>query len=231
MEIHKTKTDCNNCPYKGLVFNKLGNSELQFLDTSRKEVIFEKGDILAEEGDIIEEFLYLKSGLLKVYRKGRGNKDQIIRIANSSDFVSLLSMFSNKTYKYSLSALEDSEVCIISADKIKEIVKTNGEFALDIISRMSYTYDEIIDSTYRIRQKQLRGRIADILLYFSEKVYFKKQFDLPLSRREIAELINMTTENVIRILSEFRKDKIIRIDKKTIEILDIERLQRINTTG
>ncbi|RLD58617.1 MAG: hypothetical protein DRJ05_07715 [Bacteroidetes bacterium] len=231
MEILGTKTDCKKCPYKNLIFNKLGNNELKFMETSRKEVIYKKGEIIAEEGSVIEEFLYLKSGLLKVYRKGRGDKDQIIRIADSSDFVSLLSMFSNKTYKYSLSALEDSEVCIIGADKIKEMVKTNGDFALDIISRMSYTYDEIIDSTYRIRQKQLRGRIAHILLYFSEKVYNRKQFELPLSRREIAELINMTTENIIRILSEFRKDKIIRIDKKTIEILDIGRLKKVNTTG
>ncbi|MBC8146427.1 MAG: helix-turn-helix domain-containing protein [Bacteroidetes bacterium] len=37
--------------------------------------------------------------------------------------------------------------------------------------------------------------------------------ELPLSRREIGELINMISENAKRILSEFRKDKII-IDVK-----------------
>lgn len=169
--------------------------------------------------------------MLKVYRKGRGHKDQIIRIAGSSDFVSLLSMFSNERYKYSLSALEDTVVCIVDAEKIKQLVKTNGAFALDVIGRMSHTYDQIIDSTYRIRQKQLRGRIAHILIYFSRTVYMNNQFDLPLSRREIAELINMTTENVIRILSEFRKDKIIGIQKKTIIINDPERLEKINASG
>jgi CRP/FNR family transcriptional regulator len=231
MEILGLKSSCKNCPYKTLVFDALDNKELDFIDNSRKEILYKKGEVIAEEGNVIEEFLYLKTGLLKVYRKGRGNKDQIIRIAGASDFVSLLSMFSNEKYKYSLSALEDTIVCVVDAEKIKNLVRTNGEFALDVIGRMSYTYDEIIDSTYRIRQKQLRGRIAHILLYFSNTVYKNDRFELPLSRREIAELINMTTENVIRILSEFRKDKIIQIEKKTIIIIDKERLEKINKTG
>ena len=48
---------------------------------------------------------------------------------------------------------------------------------------------------------------------------------------EIAELIGMTTENVIRILSEFRKDKILKIFGKTIEIIDIGRLEKISEHG
>jgi len=53
----------------------------------------------------------------------------------------------------------------------------------------------------------------------------------PLSRKEIAELIDMSTENVIRILSEFRKDNIIRIDGSCIEILNIGQLERICRFG
>jgi CRP/FNR family transcriptional regulator len=54
---------------------------------------------------------------------------------------------------------------------------------------------------------------------------------LPVSRKEIAELIGMTTENVIRILSEFRKEKIIKINGKEIEIVDFERLKMISDRG
>jgi len=41
----------------------------------------------------------------------------------------------------------------------------------------------------------------------------------------------MTTENVIRILSEFRKDKIIKINGKSIEILNMEMLERLSKSG
>ena len=54
---------------------------------------------------------------------------------------------------------------------------------------------------------------------------------MPISRKEIAELINMTTENVIRILSEFRHDGIIEIDGKTIKVIDPVLLQKICEAG
>lgn len=62
-------------------------------------------------------------------------------------------------------------------------------------------------------------------------IYIGHKFNLPISRREIAELINMTTENVIRILSEFRKDKIINIDGKGIEIINLPLLEKISELG
>ena len=56
-------------------------------------------------------------------------------------------------------------------------------------------------------------------------------FELPVSRREIAEYIGMTTENVIRTLSEFRRDKLIRINGKEIEIMDVETMKKISSFG
>jgi CRP/FNR family transcriptional regulator len=231
MEYIHSVSGCKNCPYKNLIFGALRSKEFDFLEESRKEVLFRKGDIITKEGAEIKEFLYLKSGLLKVYKTGADNKTQIIRIAGAADFISLLSMFSNDRYKYSIAAIEDTTVCIVDSEKIKTLARENGEFALELMKRMSYTYDEIIDTTYRIRQKHLRGRIAYILLYFAQKIYRQNRFELPVSRREIAELINMTTENVIRILSEFKKDGIIGIDGKMIDILDVERLEQIKKIG
>ncbi len=231
MEYIHSVAGCKNCPYRNLIFGSLRNKEYDFLEESRKEVLFKKGDIITKEGTEIKEFLYLKSGLLKVYKTGADNKTQIIRIAGAADFISLLSMFSNDRYKYSIAAIEDTTVCIVDSEKIKTLARENGEFALELMKRMSYTYDEIIDTTYRIRQKHLRGRIAYILLYFAQKIYRQNRFELPVSRREIAELINMTTENVIRILSEFKKDGIIGIDGKMIDIIDIERLEQIKKIG
>ena len=231
MEYIHSVSGCKHCPYQNLVFGALKDEELDFLEKSRKEVLFRKGDIITREGQPIKEFLYLRTGLLKVYKTGSDKKSQIIRIAGPADFVSLLSMFSNDTYKYSIAALEDTTVCIVPSKDIKYLAGLNSDFALELLKRMSYTYDEIIDSTFKIRQKHLRGRIAYILIYFAKKIYRNNRFTLPVSRREIGELINMTTENVIRILSEFKKDRIIEIEKKHITIIDLERLENIRKMG
>jgi len=69
------------------------------------------------------------------------------------------------------------------------------------------------------------------LLYFSQDIYFSPEFDLPLSRKEMAEYVGMTTENVIRTLSEFRRDGILKIYGKTIQIVNIDILKSISEFG
>jgi CRP/FNR family transcriptional regulator len=175
--------------------------------------------------------MYLKFGLVKLYKEGANHKDQILSIAKPLDYVSLLTVFTNATYQYSIAAIEDSIICSFNAETIRNMVRNNAEFGLSILEKVGKTYDEIIRSNFALRTKQVRGRIAYILLNFADSIYKKNDFELPVSRREIAELINMTTENVIRILSEFRKDEIINIDGKRIQILDPVKLKKISDLG
>ncbi len=231
MKIIPHTSNCKTCTFKSLLFTKMKDEELQFVNKDRKEMVFDKGEMIIEEGTPVKEFLYLKRGLVKLVKKGENQKERIICIARPLDYVSLLSTFSEKTYNYSISALEESSVCTINLESMKEVVKQNGAFALELLEHITRSSNFVIQSTYDIDDKHLRGRIAYILLWFSQKIYHKMKFELPISRKEIGELINMTTENVIRILSEFRKDRIITIDGKTIEILNLEMLERLSKSG
>jgi CRP/FNR family transcriptional regulator len=56
-------------------------------------------------------------------------------------------------------------------------------------------------------------------------------FDLPVSRKEISDYIGMSTANVIRTMSDFKKDGIIKVFGKTIEIVDIAKLEIISKRG
>lgn len=222
---------CKTCAYKDLLFGNLNSKELDLLNTNKKEIMFTKGEIVSREGEDIISFLYLKHGLVKLYTQSPDNKDQIISIAKPRDFISLLSMFSLSTYKYSISALEDSVVCSVEMEALKKVILGNGKFAIEIMQKMSKMYDDIIEKRFEINRKHLRGRIAYILIFFSTHIYQSDEFELPISRREIAELIEMTTENVIRILSEFRKDNIIQIDGKRIKLINPERLESVCKLG
>lgn len=223
--------NCEQCVLRTLVFNNVTNDEMQNMCASKMETHYKKGQIVVSEGDEIKDFFYLKDGLVKIYKRIHNDKDQILSIAKSFDFVGMLTVFSDTNYHYSIAAIEDSTVCYVKLDFIKNLVKKNGQFALDLLDKMSRTSDDIIKVKLDISKKNLRGRIAYILLFFSEKIYSGLVFDLPISRKEIAELIDMTTENVIRILSEFRKDKIIKINGKTIEIINPEMLRKICEVG
>lgn len=231
MEVLPITSSCKSCTLKSLLFTKMTNDELEYINNYRQEIVFSKGELIIQEGHQINEFLYLKKGLVKLVKKGENQRERIISIARPMDFVSLLSTFSDKYYQFSITALEESIVCSIELDSMKFVIQKNGGFALELLEHVTRSSNLVIQSTYDIDDKHLRGRIAYILLWFSNKIYHSNKFSLPISRREIGELINMSTENVIRILSEFKKDGIVRIEGKSIEIGNKELLEKLSKSG
>ena len=225
------KCSCADCRFRDVVFAYLEKDMVDKLCENMSERSYQKGDLINVEGDPISEFRYLKKGLVKVFRTSPSGDEQVITITRPFEFVSNISIFTEDRYKYSVSALEDSMVCIVRLDFIKEVFSTNGNFAMGLLTRISKINDKIITQTLDIRSKNLAGRVAYVLLYFTKDIYNSRVFDLPVSRKEIADFISMSTANVIRTLSDFRKDGIIRVFGKTIEIIDIEKLEIISKRG
>jgi CRP/FNR family transcriptional regulator len=197
----------------------------------KKETEHKKGEVIINAGDPVVDFTYLKEGLVKLYKINEQGKEQIISFAKPMDFVSILSVFSEHEYQYSVMAIEDSVTCNISFEVIMLLINNNPGFASNMLSKMSRISDKLILENLEIRDKNLRGRVAYLLLYFSNHVYQRPDFELPVSRKEMGNFIGMSTENVIRALSDFRKSNIIKIFGKVIEIIDLEKLNQIARLG
>ncbi|HEX2920419.1 MAG TPA: Crp/Fnr family transcriptional regulator [Bacteroidales bacterium] len=231
MDENKRSCLCQDCDFRNIAFGNLDDESITALCNVKEEQFFKKGEIINHEGEKINNFKYLQSGLVKLYRRLSSGEEQIITITRPFEFVSNMSIFSEERYQYSVSALEDSVICIIKLDFIKELFVKNGAFAIGLLNKISKINDKIITQTLDIRQKNLVGRVAYVLLYFSKDIYKSKVFDLPVSRKEIADYIGMSTANVIRTMSDFKREELIGIYGKTIEILNIEKLEIISKRG
>lgn len=228
---HKKKCGCLSCELRNVAFSSLNDEDIALICDAREEFSYSKGEVIHGEGDLIQDFKYLKNGLVKLYRETDEGDEQIITITRPFEFVSNISVFHEDRYRYSLSALEDSIVCCIRIDLIRDMITRNGSFALNLMTVMSRTSENIISLGLEIRKRNLAGRIAYVLLYFSGEIYHSRIFDLPVSRKEIADLISMSSANVIRTFSEFRRDGIIRSNGRTIEITDMGKLEVISKRG
>lgn len=228
MDINCT---CEHCELRELFVDNLVGASIEEMCSSKEETVYVAGEGIIKEGTLINDFTYLKSGLVKLFRSDPSGTEQIITIAKPMDYVSLLSVFSNNYYNYSVSALEDSVTCNLKLAKLISMMKENGTLALGLLQKMSRAADRIILDSLEIRKKHLRGRVAYLLIYFADTAYSSSEFELPLTRKEMAEYVGMTTENVIRSLSEFRKDGILKIYGKTIQIVKMDTLRKIAEFG
>ena len=90
-----------------------------------------------------------------------------------------------------------------------------------------FNFDQILSLT----QKQMHGRIADVLFYLSDKIYCNNPFDMTISRQDLADLSAMSKESAIRILKEFKEEGILTTEGNSINILKPELLKQISETG
>ena len=223
--------NCIECGLRSSVFSSLTQPELGFLSEGKDLLIRPKGAVIVRQGEPVRNFIFLRKGLAKLSRNTADGHEQIIGIARPRDFVGLLSLFSSAVYQYTISTIEDSEFCLVDFAVIEKMVEENGFFARQLLEKISMVADRLLDTRLELNSRQLRGRIAYIIIMFSVDIYQSSTFDLPISRKEIGDLIDMRVENVIRILSEFRKDGIIRIEGTKIEILNRPLLERIMLHG
>jgi CRP/FNR family transcriptional regulator, polysaccharide utilization system transcription regulator len=212
-------------------FEKLSPEQNALIEENQVELAYKKGEIICKQGSLSPHVIFLSEGLVKAYIESCSNI-LVLKIISSGKFIALSSvMDGNNVFNYSSQAYVDSVVKLIDMNIFKKIMKTNAEFATEVFNVQSAHAAQIYGRFYCLSQKQSFGRLADILLCLSDNVFGKDTFELKLSRKEIAELSGMTQESVVRIIKNFKENKLIATHGKTIEILDYNKLQEISLKG
>jgi len=209
----------------------LTSEELQKIEENSNVVKYEKKEVIFRQNTRTSHIMFIKSGLVKIYKEGRNNRYIILKIAVNNEFIGLLSIFGGTIHQYSATVVQQAEICFIDYSTFNNILLSNGEFAKKIISSICNTGLFIFERLMSQSHKQLPGRIADVILYFSEIIYQSDEFDFPLTRRELAELAGTTKESFIRTLTEFRHDKIIELEGTRIKINSHKIIHTLSNLG
>lgn len=209
----------------------LSDIEIQSVIDNSNSVNFNKKEILFRQNTRTSHIMFIKSGMVKIFKEGRNGKFIILKVAMPGDFLGLLSIYGGDTHHYSSSAIQPSEICFVDINVFNKILYSNGEFAAKIINHISNDGLFIFNRLMSQSHKQLPGRIADVILYFSEAIFKNTEFEFPFTRRELAELAGTTKESFIRTLAEFKHDKIIDLDGSVVKINSLKIVKTLSELG
>jgi CRP/FNR family transcriptional regulator len=212
-------------------FEKLTPEQQEYLDANSVKIKYRKGEIIAKQGGFVSHVIYVESGLAKVFLEN-GSNSLVLRITPDRNFLGLSSVSEEHPYfPYSAMTYVDSEIRQIEVKAFRNLMEQNFEFSKEIIDILSSNSLQIYGRFFCFTYKQAFGRLADILLCLADRIFKATEFDLPLSRKELAELSGMSSETVIRMLKEFNDEGLIKMDGKSIEVIDYERIKQISETG
>jgi CRP/FNR family transcriptional regulator len=222
-------TDEDSCAMP--FFKHLTSEELSLVKNNSNIVVYEKKEVIFRQNTRTSHIMCIKSGLVKIYKEGRNNRYIILKIAVENEFLGLMSIYGGDMHQFSASAIQTSEICFIDINVFNHILRSNGDFSFNIVNQLSMDGLFIFDRLMSQSHKQLPGRIADVILYFSEIIYNNNEFEFPLTRRELAELAGTTKESFIRTLAEFKNDKIIDLDGSRVKINSLKIVRTLSELG
>ena len=227
----KLLNNCESCNQGWKSFKLLTKSELQLINENRYEAMFKPWEIMLKQGSPTSSALFMSTGMAKSYIEGNKGKNFIIGIALPGKLILGPGAYVDSRNSYSVAAITPVHACFLSFDIFRHIVRSNGEFAEsfieDLSSKSLWTHNRMVS----LVQKRMSGRLADTLLYLSDDVFERDEFEMILSRQELGEMTSMAKECVVRILKEFEEAGVVSSESSRIKILDKERLIELSEIG
>ena len=221
---------CEQCIIRQLnSLNELTRDELIRISGCKTSQFVKKGDVLFDEGQYINGVFCIKDGVCKVTKMSTNGRDQIVKLIKKGDLIGERSLISEEASNLKATAINDMEVCFIPKDEIVRDLKKNNNFTMSILKELASSLKEADNVIVDMAQKTVKQRLAETLLHLQQNHSSSDDgpLDIQLSREDIANIIGTATESAIRLLSSFKKEKLIRLKGKEIYILDPKSLQRI----
>ena len=189
---------------------------------------FEKEEILFREEEIASGVFCLRSGYVKLVKNGNDGREYIVRLSKPGDLIGL-TLFSSQRHTSTAIAIDEVNACYIPKNDFINILRNDSCFATKL---MKFLCREIDDTERRIAglcQKTTRQRLAETLLAFKSAYGTDKQqyLNILLPMTDLANFCCTSSATLSRLLSDFKRNNLIRIKNHRIRLLQQDKLLQI----
>ncbi len=226
----KVENSCENCGSKDKgVFCHLSGTDLKEVSDHKVTNVYKKGQTLFVQGNHPFGLYCISTGNIKVTKVGADGKESIVRIATAGDVLGHRSLFTDQFYTATATALEDTKVCFLDKKFIMKVIQEQPSVSMNIIEKLSTDMGAAESKLSSLHQKNVRERLAELLLILKESHGETQQdgrilITLKLTREEMATMIGTANETLIRFISEFKDAGLIEQEGKKIFITNEEEL-------
>lgn len=221
---------CDQCIIRQFnALKALTKDELIRISGCKTSKYIDKGDVLFNEGEMINGVYCVKDGVCKLSKLSANGKDHIVRLVVKGDLLGQRSLISNEPSNLTAIALNRMEVCFIPKSEVMQDLQQNPNFSLNMLQDMASELKTSDNEKVDLAQKSVKHRMAETLIYISKSFELTEDgyLGIILSRDDYANIVGTATESAIRILSQFKKDGMISTKGKQIKIENLQKLQRI----
>ncbi|REL38599.1 Crp/Fnr family transcriptional regulator [Rhodohalobacter sp. SW132] len=212
-------------------FQSLDREALQQVNEKFSASHFSAGHSIYEEGDIATLLRVVVYGAVKLSRFTKDGKEILVDMLKPGEYFGSLNELGED--RYSETATAQSDVCILSIGnrEFRSVLNTNSSIAVSILDITTKKLTSAREQIHHLTTLSVEKRIAHILLKLCEKFGEKKTvgilLQLPLSRKDLADMTGTSTETASRIMSRFQQEEMITSGRLWVAINDKDALSAV----
>ena len=175
-----------------------------------------KGETVINQGEIGDKFYLIGRGQFSVYvKKGMGNQQKVADLSDG-DFFGEMGLIDGSPRSADVVAAEACEMLVISKADFKRCLQENFDVALNIMKRLVERLREADRKIESLALMDVYGRVAKLLLEFSEVHDGQRIIRRKVTKQDIAKMIGASREMVSRVMKDLEASGYIRVEEGLI---------------
>ena len=189
-----------------------------------------KGEVLVHSGDHFSALYAIRSGSCKSVVTTASGQEQIAGYHIAGEVLGAEAIFTS-THDSTVTALEDSEFCVMPFDRMESLARQNSDFQRSLNALLSREISRERKVMLMLGTMRAEQRLASFLLDLADRYhargYSSCEFVLRMTREEIGSHLGLKLETVSRLFSRFHQDGLIRVGGRDVKLLDRLALQQL----
>ena len=220
---------CSQCTLGGLCLPRSLDAEgtRQFEHIVNKSRSIQPGEHIFRAGDELNCIAAVRAGCFKSYVIDKDGEEQVLGFYLPGEIIGFDAIH-EKSHKANVVALDTSSICGLHFDSVKDMARELPQLQEELFRVMSFHIAELEASAADLSAEERIARLlCSISARFKRRGYSETEFNLSMSRRDIASNLRLATETISRILARFQSAGIIKVNRKKVSILDIDKLSEL----
>lgn len=225
--------NCSECRVRAdRLFCNMSQGAVDALDSVKFTGLYPKGSLLFVEGEEPRGVFILCSGRAKLTTSSTEGKTLIVKIAEPGEVLGASATILGKPYEVSAETIEPSQLNFIKREDFLKYLNSHAEACLHTAQQLSEKYHSAQREIRSLGLSQTTSeKLARLLLDWCERGGEQTtkgiRIKVLLTHEEIAQMIGTTRETVTRLLSDFKKKKIIDVKGSSLFVMSRPSLENL----
>lgn len=210
------------------LFSNLGSDGLRLLAAEARARKLDAGESLFHHGQQANGFYVVASGVINVHRLGSDGRRQVLHLLGPGEAVGEVAVFEGRDFPASAEAQEDAVVVYLPRERFLSIARKNPDILLNMLAALSARLRRFVALVDDLSLKDVGARLAQYLL---EAAGEGAEVALEVSKGMLASQLGTISETLSRTLRKLQQRGIIRVDGRSIALLNVPALELLCEEG